>query len=60
MFTEPLEDGKCFIFTISWRLILFLTQILLPPICKTKELRLRVVAKLIQGHAMEGIILNSV
>ena len=60
MFTEPLEDGRCFIFIISWRPILFLTQILLPPTCKTKELRLRVVAKLIWGHAMEGVILNSV
>ena len=60
MFTEPLEDGRCFIFIISWRLILFLTQILLLPLCKTKELRLGVVAKLIQGHAVEGVILNSV
>jgi len=47
MFTEPLEDGRCLIFIISWGPILFLTQILLPPTCKTKELRLRVVAKLI-------------
>ena len=60
MFTEPLQDVRCFIFIISWRPILFLTQILLPPTCKTKELRLRVVAKLIRGHAMEGVILNSV
>ena len=59
VFTEPLQDGRCFIDIISWRPTPFLTQILLPPTYKIKELRLRVVAKLVQGHTMEGVIFKS-
>lgn len=55
---EPLQDDTCFIYITSRRLIPFLIQVLLPPISKIKELRLRVVAKLVQGHTMGASCLN--
>lgn len=59
VFIEPLQDGRCFVDIISRRPIPFLTQILQPPTYKIKELRLRVVAKLVQGHTMEGVLFKS-
>lgn len=56
MFTEPQQDGRCLIYIASGRPTPFLIQVLLPPIYKMNELRLRVVAKLVQGHTMGGHI----
>lgn len=54
------HDGRCFRYIISRRLILSLTRVLLSPTYRVEELRLRVVAKLVQGHTQwRGLHLNA-
>lgn len=57
MFTEPLQDGGCFRYIISWRLILFLTQVSLPRFYRMEGRR--VFPKFVQGHTWTSVIFKS-